>query len=100
MVTEFGFPTYGAANKTLEYQRENLPQSIFYEGFLNEMYKSIHEDGVHIIGAIGWSYVDHWKWGSYDTRFGVQTVNETTQVKTYKSSIFHYVDWFRRYGAE
>lgn len=99
IITEFGFNTPGAATIDLQAQRENLPQSIFYMSFLNEMLKAIHEDGVKVVGAIGWAFVDNWEWGEYNDRYGVQTFNMTTLEKTYKRTIFDYVDWMVSHGA-
>mgnify|MGYP003947238173 CR=1 FL=1 len=72
-----------------------MAQSIYLLSTLVEVLKSICEDGVHVAGAIAWSFVDNWEWGQYDDHFGVQAFNFTTLETYYKRSIFDFVDFFR-----
>ncbi|OCK85640.1 glycoside hydrolase family 1 protein [Lepidopterella palustris CBS 459.81] len=93
-VTEFGFPVFGEADKAvLGDMLFDTPRSIYYLSFMSEILKSIWEDGVHVIGALAWSFADNWEFGDYDARFGLQTVNRTTQERRYKKSFFDLVDF-------
>jgi len=95
-VTEFGFPVFGEADKAvLEDMLFDTPRSIYYLSFMSEILKSIWEDGVHVIGALAWSFADNWEFGDYDARFGLQTVNRTTQERRYKKSFFDLVDFVK-----
>lgn len=38
-------------------QLYDLERTYYYQAFLREMLKSIYEDGVNVIGALGWSFV-------------------------------------------
>jgi beta-glucosidase/6-phospho-beta-glucosidase/beta-galactosidase len=60
-ITEFGFPVFGEATKTLSHQRFDLPRSLYYTGIMAEILKSIWEDGVQIIGALAWTFADDWE---------------------------------------
>lgn len=62
---------------------------------MSEILKSIYEDGVDVMGALAWSFADNWEFGDYDARFGLQTVNRTTQVRNYKKSFFDLVDFVK-----
>ncbi|KAH7397489.1 glycoside hydrolase [Cadophora sp. MPI-SDFR-AT-0126] len=93
MVTEIGFAIYNAAEMTLEQEQSEITQSIFYQSMLNEVLKSIHEDGINVIGFLGWSFVNNWEWGEYDDCYGVQVVNHTTLERFYKRAIFDFTDF-------
>ena len=93
--TEFGFPVYGESDKELDAQLYDLPRSVYYLSFMSEMLKAIYEDGVHVIGALAWSFLDNWEFGDYDQQFGVQKVNRTTQERFYKKSFFDIVDFVK-----
>lgn len=58
LVSEFGFPAIGDAYKALDGQRYDLEKTIYYQAFLTEMLKAIHEDGVNVIGALAWAYLE------------------------------------------
>ncbi|KFY45860.1 hypothetical protein V494_00726 [Pseudogymnoascus sp. VKM F-4513 (FW-928)] len=58
LVAEFGFPGTGDTYKSLEEQRYDLEKTIYYQAFLTEMLKAIHEDGVNVIGALAWAYLE------------------------------------------
>ncbi|BCS29309.1 uncharacterized protein APUU_70879S [Aspergillus puulaauensis] len=79
MVCEFGFNPFGEAERAGDAQRFDLERTLYYQGFLGEMLKAVREDGVRVIGALAWSYVDV----SFRRRF--------------KRSFFDYVDFFQRH---
>ncbi|KAL6889983.1 glycoside hydrolase family 1 protein [Trichoderma evansii] len=94
MVTEFGHPTNGTANPPeLNAIQYDTVRSEYYIAFLGEILKAIWEDHIHVLGAIMWSFVDNWEWGSFDSQFGLQYVNRTTQERTYRRSFFDVVDY-------
>ncbi|KIV89183.1 hypothetical protein PV10_08773 [Exophiala mesophila] len=94
LITEFGFPVFGEAEKTdLSDQLFDEPRSVYYLSYMSEVLKSIWEDGVHVAGAFAWSFADNWEFGDYDAHFGLQTVNRTTQERRYKKSFFDLVDF-------
>lgn len=92
-VAEFGFPVFGEADKGLPDQIFDTPRSTYYLSFMSEILKSIHEDGVHVMGALAWSWVDNWEFGDNSQQFGMQAVNHTTQERFYKKSFFDLVDF-------
>jgi beta-glucosidase/6-phospho-beta-glucosidase/beta-galactosidase len=93
-VSEFGFPVFGEAEKMdLSDQLFDTPRSIYYLSFMSEILKSIHEDGVRVMGALAWSWADNWEFGDYKQQFGLQVVNRTTQERYYKKSFFDLVDF-------
>ncbi|KAJ6153565.1 CAZyme family GH1 [Penicillium chermesinum] len=94
-VSEFGFPVYSEATKDLPDQLFDSPRSIYYLSFMSEILKSIYEDGVHVMGALAWSFVDNWEFGDYAQQFGIQAVNRTTQQRHYKKSFFDLVDFVK-----
>ena len=56
--------------------------------------------GVNVVGALAWSIVDNLEWAQgYQVKFGIQYVNFTTQERSFKSSIFTFVDAFDTYGS-
>lgn len=95
MVTEFGFPTWDEADMSVDILQSDIMHSTYYYSYLREMLKSINEDGINLIGAIGWSFVDNWEWGEYNDRYGVQAFNRSTLERVYKRSIFDYVDYIQ-----
>jgi len=100
-ITEFGFPVFGEAEKTeLTDQLFDSPRSQYYLSFMSETLKAIWEDGVEVIGAYAWSFADNWEFGDYDARFGIQTVNRTTQERRYKKSFFDFVDFMKSRGVD
>jgi beta-glucosidase/6-phospho-beta-glucosidase/beta-galactosidase len=98
MVSEFGFPVFAEAEADLASQLNDLPRSLYYEAFLTEILNCIHEDGINIIGAVGWSMLDNWEFGSFDQHFGMQVVNQTTQERYYKRSFFDFIEFFHSHG--
>ncbi|KAL1630984.1 hypothetical protein SLS56_004658 [Neofusicoccum ribis] len=94
LITEFGFPVFGEADKErLSDQLYDTPRSNYYLSFMSEVLKAIWEDKVHVLGAFAWSFADNWEFGDYDAHFGIQTVNRTTQERNYKKSFFDLVDF-------
>ncbi|KAH7034238.1 beta-glucosidase A [Macrophomina phaseolina] len=94
LITEFGFPVFGEADKEdLSDQLYDFPRSNYYLSFMSEVLKAIWEDKVHVLGAFAWSFADNWEFGDYDAHFGIQTVNRTTQERRYKKSFFDLVDF-------
>lgn len=93
MVTEFGFPVFGEAQKDLTDQLFDTPRSIYYLSYMSEILKAIWEDGVNVLGALAWSYADNWEFGDFSAHFGIQAVNLTTQRRYYKKSFFDLVDF-------
>ncbi|KAF7561084.1 hypothetical protein G7046_g3071 [Stylonectria norvegica] len=99
-ITEFGFPVFHEAEKALSDQLFDTPRSLYYLSFMSEVLKAIWEDGVEVVGAYAWSFADNWEFGDYDSHFGIQTVNRTTQERNYKKSFFDLVDFMKARGAE
>jgi beta-glucosidase/6-phospho-beta-glucosidase/beta-galactosidase len=67
---------------------------------MSEVLKAIWEDGVEVVGAYAWSFADNWEFGDYDSHFGIQTVNRTTQERRYKKSFFDFVDFMKARGVD
>ena len=96
LVAEFGFPVYGEADRPeLSDQLFDTPRSIYYLSFMSEILKSIYQDGVNVMGALAWSFVDNWEFGDNGQQFGIQKVNRTTQQRYYKKSFFDLVDFVK-----
>ncbi|KAH8594829.1 glycoside hydrolase superfamily [Bisporella sp. PMI_857] len=94
VITEFGYPVFDEAEKArLSDQLFDTPRSLYYVSFMSEVLKAIWEDGVHVAGAFAWSFADNWEFGDFSQRFGIQTVNRTTQERRYKKSFFDLVDF-------
>ncbi|KAJ5933819.1 glycoside hydrolase family 1 protein [Penicillium verhagenii] len=51
------------------------------------------EDGVDVTGVFAWSFADDWEWGSFQHEYGLQYVNRTSLEKTYRRSLFDFVDF-------
>ncbi|CAL5868200.1 uncharacterized protein PFLUO_LOCUS2424 [Penicillium psychrofluorescens] len=101
LVSEFGFPVFAEAQKALVAQQYDLERTLYYQGFLQEVLEAIHEDGVNVIGAIAWSFMDNNEFGSFDNKYGMQSVNRTNGLltRTYKRTIFDFVDFFHDHMA-
>ena len=97
LVAEFGFPTEGDQFKDLDAQRYDLERTSYYNVFLTEMLRAIHEDGVNVIGTLAWSFVETNEFGTFENRYGLQTLNHSTFQRTYKRSAFDYVDFFHKH---
>ncbi|CAN8105903.1 unnamed protein product [Discula destructiva] len=101
IITEFGFTVYDEALRTLEDQRYDLERSLYFQDFLNEVLKSVNEDGVNVIGALAWSFADDNEFGSYTSHYGMQTVDrrDGRLRRRYKRSLFDFVDFFHQHVA-
>lgn len=55
LIAEFGFNPWMEWSKPEVLQRYDLERTLYYFGFLREMMRSIFEDGVNVVGALGWS---------------------------------------------
>ena len=93
LISEFGFPVFGEADKEVEDQLFDSPRSQYYLSFMSEVLKSIWEDGVNVMGALAWSFADNWEFGDYGAQFGMQYVNRTSQERRFKKSLFDLVDF-------
>lgn len=93
--TEFGFPVFAEAEKDLDAQRYDTPRSNYYLSVMSELLAAIWEDGIDLRGAFAWSFLDNWEFGSYEEHYGLQAVNRTTQVRSFKRSFFDYVEFFQ-----
>ncbi|KAI0189867.1 glycoside hydrolase [Astrocystis sublimbata] len=93
LVAEFGFPVFDEADKDLPDQLFDTPRSTYYLSFMSEILKSINEDGVHVMGALAWSFIDNWEFGDLTQQFGMQVLNHTTQQRFFKKSFFDIVDF-------
>ncbi|KAL4913610.1 glycoside hydrolase superfamily [Aspergillus aurantiobrunneus] len=93
VIGEFGFPVYEESLRDLEDQLFDSPRSTYYLSYLSETLKAIWEDGVHVLRAFAWSFMDNWEFGDYGSQFGIQVVNRTTQERFFKKSFFDIVDF-------
>lgn len=112
--------------KTTVAQLYDLERTLYYQWFLRETLMSVYEDGVNVIGALAWSFLDNDEFTSYLQQYGtyhpdlyraesyyevrhmltllvlfagVQHVNRTNGqfTRSFKRSIFDYVDFFHEY---
>jgi beta-glucosidase/6-phospho-beta-glucosidase/beta-galactosidase len=97
LVSEYGFPKFGEQLEDLDAQRYDLERSIYYQAFLTEVLRAVNEDGVNVMGALAWSFVETNEFGTFDDHYGLQTLNHTTFERTYKRSAFDYVDFFHQH---
>ena len=97
-ITEFGFNPFMEYARTVNAQRYDLERAEYYVDYLSEMLKAMYEDGVNVIGAFAWSIVDNNEFGSYEQQYGMQVVNRTDPMlrRTFKRSIFDFVDFFQK----
>ncbi|KAH8822066.1 beta-glucosidase [Xylogone sp. PMI_703] len=97
LIAEYGFPTFGDNLKALDAQRYDLERTIYYQAFLTEILRAVNEDHVNVIGALAWSFVETNEFGTFDSHYGLQTVNHTSFERTYKRSAFDYIDFFHKH---
>ena len=99
LISEFGFPEFDEGDKTVPAQRYDFERTVYYQTFLQEILSSIREDGVCVLGTLAWSFVDNNEFGSFANQYGMQLVNRTNGQlsRTYKRSIFDFVDFFKRH---
>ena len=69
---------------------------MYYRAFLTVL-RAVNEDGVNVIGALAWIFVETNEFRTFDDYYGLQTVNRTTFERTYKRSAFNYVDFFHEH---
>ena len=97
LVSEYGFPKFGEYLEPIDAQRYDLERSIYYRAFLTEVLRAVNEDGVNVMGALAWSFIETNEFGTFDDHYGLQTLNHTTFERTYKRSAFDYVDFFHQH---
>lgn len=95
MVTEFGFPNLGEVTFDIDEARASAARSHYFNDFVEAMRVCVWEEGINIIGALAWSFVDDDEFGDTTQRFGLQTYNTTTFERQYKRAIFDFVDVMR-----
>jgi hypothetical protein len=104
VITEFGLQVPTPVGGSLPLNLDNVPGSEYLLSYLGETLDAIWEDGVHVLGAITWNWADDWELGNFDTGFGLQFVNRTTQERRYRRSFFDVIDYVegqgRRQGYE
>ena len=61
------------------------------------MLKVVHWHGVNVVGALAWSFIETNEFGTFESHYGLQTVNHTSFERAYKRSMFDYVDFFHRH---
>ncbi|KAL6249232.1 hypothetical protein RBB50_004295 [Rhinocladiella similis] len=93
IVPEFGWATFQSTAMSKSQQQADIMGSVWYQSMLNEMLKATHEDGVPFVGALGWSWLDNWEFGSYSPRYGVVGWNTTTLQRYYRRTIFDFLDF-------
>ena len=96
-MTEFGYSTPAHAAQSqlprMDIVRYDMARSDYYISALAEISKSIWEDGVDVLGALAWTFVDDYETGTFEKLFGLQGVNRTTQERFYKRSFFDVIDF-------
>lgn len=99
LIAEFGFPIFGDNLKPLDAQRYSLDKTIYYNAFMTEVLRAVNEDNVNVIGALAWSFLETNEFGSFDVKYGLQTVDFESELleRTYKRSAFDYVDLFHQH---
>jgi beta-glucosidase len=98
--TENGFSVKNEGQMTLEQAIMDNDRIDFYRGALENVLRSIREDGVDIRSYFGWSLLDNFEWADgYATRFGVTYVNYETQERFPKASAKFISRWFQDHLA-
>ena len=97
-ITEFGFNPFMEYARTVDAQRYDFERATYYERFLAETLKAMYVDGVNVVAAFAWSIMDNNEFGSYEQQYGLQLVNRTNAglERTFKRSMFDYVDFFHQ----
>ena len=85
---------YLESEREISDQKFDSPRSSYYLSFMSEILRAIHEDGVHVMGALAWSFIDNWEFGQ-PSHFGIQGVHSGTQERFYKKSFFDLVDFVK-----
>lgn len=99
MVTEFGFPQYADTETPIDAQRYDFERSMYYQNFLTETLRAVHLDGVNVIGALAWSWIDNNEFGSFEHQYGMMGVNRSDPNlgRWIKRSFFDFVDFFHNH---
>lgn len=82
------------SEKELSDQRFDSTRSTYYLSYMSEILRAIHEDGVHVMGALAWSFIDNWEFGQ-PSHFGIQGVDPKSRERFYKKSFFDLVDFVK-----
>ncbi|CAI9628378.1 unnamed protein product [Alternaria burnsii] len=101
VVSEFGFAEpFEGQWSNLNSALWDLKRADYFQQYLDNILLSIHEDGVNVTGAWGWSILDNFEWAlGTSVRFGVQYVNYTSLERTPKASLFQFLNWFKEHEA-
>lgn len=94
LVSEFGFPKWKESEKELSDQRFDSTRSTYYLPYMSKILRAVHEDGVHVMGALAWSYTDNWEFGR-PGHFGLQSAEFKSQEQFYKKSFFELIDFVK-----
>jgi beta-glucosidase/6-phospho-beta-glucosidase/beta-galactosidase len=99
MVTEFGLAQIVEAETPLALQQMDFERSVYFQTYLSEVLKAIHLDGVPVVGALAWSAWDGYEVGGFKYRFGLQSVNVTSNrlERRYKRSFFDLCDFINQH---
>lgn len=54
---------------------------------MESVLNAIHDDKVHGIGALAWSFADNWEFGDFEQQFRLQVVNRTTKDTIRRASL-------------
>ena len=77
--------------------RTDLARTAYYHDYMQSILLAMSQ-GVKIVGCLAWSLVDNLEWAQgYESRFGMQYVNFTTQERHFKASFFEYINFFKVY---
>ncbi|EPQ51177.1 glycoside hydrolase, partial [Gloeophyllum trabeum ATCC 11539] len=96
-ISEFGFNEPGEARRSNSLLTpwdgyivtEDVTRTNYYMTYLGEALLAIHEDGIPLMGAFAWSFIDDAEWTvGFAARFGIQYLNQTTLERTPKRSAF------------
>lgn len=101
LMTEFGFNQMNDSLRNVNAQRYDLERTLYYQDYLNEVLKAVHEDGINMLGAIAWSLMDNNEFGSLANQYGMQYIDRTSErlERRYKRSFFDFVDFFQQHVA-
>ena len=93
LIAEFGQPASGFLSQAQPDVAFDSERSEYYLSYLDEVLKSIWVDGVNVMGALAWSWVDNFEFFTFGHQFGLQGVNRTSMERFYKRSFFDVVDF-------
>lgn len=83
-VTENGCPVPGESDKPLTEALKDTFKVEFYAQYLNELCKSVGDDGVNVKGYYAWSLLDNFEWlDGYRPRFGIVYVHYGGELERY-----------------